>query len=51
MFLCEDKRFLEFLELLVKRDAEVTLKFIKELEVKGWDAAGMNTQLYQILID
>ena len=51
MFLCEVRRFLELLKFLEKRDAEVDLKLVKELEDKGWDVADMNSQLYQILCD
>ena len=51
MFLCEDRRFLEMLKLLEKRDAEVDLKLVKELQDKGWDVTDMNSQLYQILCD
>ena len=39
------------LKLLEKRDAEVDMKFVKELEAKGWDVADMNSQPYQILCD
>ena len=51
MFLCEDKRFLELPKVLEKRDAEVDMKFVKELEAKGCNVANLNSQLYQVLCD
>ena len=42
MFLCEDKRFLQLLKFSEKRDAEVDLKFIKELEDKGCDVGDIS---------
>ena len=48
MFSWEDRRFLELLKLLEKRDSKVDVKFVKELEDRGWNLADVNSQLYQI---
>ena len=49
MFLCEERRLLELLKLLEKRDKEVSAELIQELKDKGWDVVDMSSQLYEIL--
>ena len=37
--------------MLAKRNKEVDMKLVQELEAKGWGVADLNSQLYQILCD
>ena len=51
MFLTDDRKFLEILKALEKRDQEVDGAYVKELAEKGYNISDLNSQLYQILCD